>query len=71
MFKSFTTKELVFIALMGAALFVINLILAAGIIAITGIPLSSAFVTGITVAIFVLLMVKIHCVDQYQIYQLN
>src|SRR3989344_8268047 len=59
MFQKFTTRELVFIALMAASLFVVNLFLATGIIAVTGIPLASAFLTGITIGIWVLLMIKI------------
>lgn len=59
MFQKFTTRELVFIALMAASLFVVNLVLASGIVAATGIPLSSAFITGITIGIWALLMIKI------------
>ena len=59
MFKKFPTKQLVFIALMAASLFVLNLITAAGVVAATGIPLSSAFVTAITIGLWVLLLVKI------------
>ena len=59
MFQKFTTRELVFIALMAASLFVANLVLATGIIAATGIPLASGFLTGITIGLWALLMIKI------------
>lgn len=49
----FSTKELIFIALMAALLFVLNFTVGAGIIAVTGIPGSSAFITGITNLIFI------------------
>lgn len=45
---AFTTRELVFIALSAALLFVLNFSLGAGVIAATGIPGSSALVDGIT-----------------------
>ena len=48
MLKKFTTKQLVFIALMAAFLFVINFGIGGWIIAITGIPSGSIFLTGIT-----------------------
>src|SRR3989344_2613158 len=48
----FHTKELIFIALMSALLFVINFTIGAGIIAVTGIPGSSAFITGISNLMF-------------------
>ena len=51
MLKSFTTKQLIFIALMAGLLLAINFTLGIGIITVTGIPGSSAFVTGITNAI--------------------
>lgn len=59
MLKSFTTRELVFIALMAASLFVINFAMGSGIVVATGIPLSSAFVTAITIGLWVLLVIKI------------
>ncbi|MDP1695081.1 MAG: MptD family putative ECF transporter S component [Candidatus Woesearchaeota archaeon] len=59
MFQKFTTRELVFIALMAASLFVVNLVLASGIVAATGIPLASGFLTGITIGLWALLMIKI------------
>ncbi len=55
MFKSFTIKGIVFIALMGALLFVVNFSLGAGIIVISGIPASSGFITGLTNLIFITL----------------
>ena len=59
MLKHFTIRELVFIALMAAALFVLNLAIGAGVVAATGIPLSSGFVTAITMGIWALLLIKI------------
>jgi len=50
---TFKTKELIFIALMAAALFVVNLIIGSGIIAATGVPGASGFVTGLTNLIFI------------------
>lgn len=44
----FTTKQLVFIALMAALLFVLNFVVGSWIIALSGVPGSSAFITGIT-----------------------
>ncbi|MBI5065391.1 hypothetical protein HZA97_04075 [Candidatus Woesearchaeota archaeon] len=58
---SFKTKELIFIALMSALLFIVNFSMGAGIIAVTGIPGGSAFITGITnliVITFVALTLK-------------
>lgn len=58
---AYSTKELIFIALMAALLFVINFAIGAGIIAVTGIPGGSALVTGITnliVVTFVALAIK-------------
>lgn len=49
----FKTKELIFIALMAAALFVVNLLVGSGIIAATGIVGASGFVTGLTNLIFI------------------
>lgn len=48
MLRTFTTKQLIFIALMAALLFVINFVVGEGIIVATGIPGSSGFVTGLT-----------------------
>lgn len=50
---SFKTKELIFIALTAALLFVVNFSIGAGIIAVTGIPGASGFITGITNLIFI------------------
>ena len=47
MLKKFTTRELIFIALMAALLFVTNLIISGAVISITGVPASSGFITGI------------------------
>jgi len=58
MLKGFSTKQLVFIALMSAFMFVINLIIGSGLIAITGIPLANAIVTGIVFGTFIILMVR-------------
>ncbi|MDO8661539.1 MAG: MptD family putative ECF transporter S component [Candidatus Woesearchaeota archaeon] len=57
----FTIRQLIFIALMSALLFVVNLTIGSGIIALTGIPGGSAFVTGISnlvVIVFVALTLK-------------
>ncbi len=59
MLKHFTTKELIFIALMSALIFIINVVIGSIVISITGIPLSNAFVTGITMGLGVLLIIKI------------
>jgi hypothetical protein len=59
MFKGFTTKELVFIAFMAAALFVVNFITGAGLNAITGVPLSNMFINSLFLALWIFLMVKI------------
>lgn len=45
---AFKTKELIFIAMMAALMFVINFTIGSGIIAVTGIPGGSLFVTAIT-----------------------
>ena len=50
---TFKTKELIFIALMAAALFVINLVIGSGIIAVTEVPGTNGFVTGLTNLIFI------------------
>ena len=58
---SFTTRELIFIALMAALLFVVNFTIGAGIIAVTGIPGGSGLVTGISnllVITFVALLIR-------------
>ena len=58
---TFKTKELIFIALMAALLFVLNFTIGAGIIAATGIPASSALIDGITnlaVVTFVALVLR-------------
>lgn len=49
----FNTRELIFIALMGALLFIINFSAGGWVIAATGIPGGSAFVTGFTNLMFV------------------
>ncbi len=59
MLKHSTTKELVFIALMAASLFIVNFITGAGLVAITGIPLSNMFINSLFLALWVFLMVKI------------
>jgi len=56
MLKSFSTKQLIFIALMATLLLIINLVLGGGLIAITGIPMINAVVTGITFGLFVVLV---------------
>lgn len=48
MFKKFKTKELIFIAIMAALLFVINFVIGAWIVAATGVPGSSVLITGIS-----------------------
>lgn len=44
----FTTRQLVFIAIMAALLLAMNFVIGAGVIAMTGIPGSSALVDGVT-----------------------
>lgn len=44
----FKTRELVFIALMGALLASVNILIGSGVIAVTGIPAGSTLVTGIS-----------------------
>jgi hypothetical protein len=48
MLKKFSTKELIFLALMGALLFVVNFALGSWLIIVTGIPGSSILITAIT-----------------------
>jgi hypothetical protein len=50
MLKSFTTKQLIFIALMSAFMFVGDFILAAGIVVVTGIPLSGGIISLIFIS---------------------
>lgn len=59
MLKKFTTRELVFIALMAALVFAINLVIGGAINAATGIPLSSAFFTGLMFGVWVFLVTYI------------
>lgn len=59
MFNKFTIRELVFISLMSALIFVFNLIFGGAIVAATGIPLSSAFVSAILFGIAVIFVTKI------------
>ena len=49
----FQTRELIFIALMAALLFVVNFSIGEGIIVATGIPGASGFITGITNVLFI------------------
>lgn len=56
MLKSFSTKQLIFIALMAALLLILNLILGGALIAITGVPLANGIITGITFGLFLVLM---------------
>jgi hypothetical protein len=61
MSKKFSTKELIFIAVMSAFLFAVNFSIGSWVIVISGIPGSSVFVTGITnliVVTFVALSLK-------------
>lgn len=58
-FMSFTTKELIFLALAAALLFVLNFSIGAVVIAVTNIPLTSGFVTGITNMIVVTVVVML------------
>ena len=57
--KYLTTREIVFISLMSASLFVVNLVVGGAINAATGIPLSNAFFTAVTIGIWSMLMFKI------------
>lgn len=56
---SLTTRQLVFIALMAAAFFVLNLMIASGLVAATGIPLLNGMVTMFLVGIWAVLLLKI------------
>lgn len=58
MFKKFSTKELVFIALASAMIFAINLVIGSALIAATGIPLMNGIITGITFGIFTIIMAR-------------
>lgn len=61
MLKGFTARELVFIALMSAFMFVGDFLLAIGIVAATGIPLSGGIISCVFIAfiyILILLVVK-------------
>lgn len=59
MFKKFTTRELVLIAVMVASLFVINLVLGSGIVAATGIPLANNFVDAILIGIWMSVTIRL------------
>ncbi|MBI4155044.1 MptD family putative ECF transporter S component [Candidatus Woesearchaeota archaeon] len=59
MFKHFSTKELVFIAMMSASIFIINLISGSAIVGVTGIPMTSAFATAITMGLWILILIKV------------
>lgn len=56
MFNNFTTRELVFIALMSALVFVINFVIGGAVNAATGIPLSSAFFTALIFGVCVIIL---------------
>lgn len=58
MLKKFATRELVFIALMSALIFAINLIIGGALIAVTGIPLINGIITGITFGIFTIILAR-------------
>lgn len=57
MLKRFLVRELIFITLMAAGLFITNMILASAIVVLTGIPLASALISGLMVAVFVAILV--------------
>ncbi|MBI5065393.1 MptD family putative ECF transporter S component [Candidatus Woesearchaeota archaeon] len=59
MLKKFNTKQLVFIALAAALIFVINLTIGGAINSATGIPLSSIFFTSVIFGISVIIFTKI------------
>lgn len=59
MLKNWKTKDLVVIALLAASWIVLDLIFASFLNAITGIPLTSAMITGVIAAFFMVLAIKI------------
>ncbi|MDO8661488.1 MAG: MptD family putative ECF transporter S component [Candidatus Woesearchaeota archaeon] len=59
MLQKFSVRELILIALLASAKFVLDFVFGAGIVASTGIPLSSVFFSAITAGVFVFLMVKL------------
>ncbi|MBI4155045.1 MptD family putative ECF transporter S component [Candidatus Woesearchaeota archaeon] len=59
MFKHFSTKELVFIAMMSASLFIVNFVTGASLVAITGVPLSNMFINGLFIALWIFITAKI------------
>ena len=52
MLKSFSTKELTFISLMSALMFVADFLIAIGIVMATGIPLSGGIISVIVIGFF-------------------
>jgi len=59
MLKKFSTKDLVFLALMGSAWFVLDFLIGQWINALTGIFLAGAFLGSIVAGFFVVIMIKI------------
>ncbi len=59
MLQKFTVRELILIALLASAKFVLDFVFGAGIVAATGIPLASAFFSAITAGLFFSLLVKL------------
>lgn len=58
MFRKFTSREMVFLALLAAANFVVSFIFGGAIVAATGIPLASGFFTGLTIGITAILAIR-------------
>jgi hypothetical protein len=59
MLKKFTTSQLVFIALWGALLAVVNSVVGMAITSAVGVPLASRIFTGITIGLSIVVIVKI------------
>jgi hypothetical protein len=59
MLKSFKTKDFIVVALLAAAYIVMDLVFAAAVSSLTGIPLATAFVTGIIAGFFMLITIKL------------
>ncbi len=58
MLSRFSTKELIFIAITATALFVVDFMAGAWVIALTGIPLSGSFISPIIAGFFVIFLIR-------------
>jgi hypothetical protein len=59
MLKNWRTNDFVIVALLSAAYIVADLIFASAVVAVSGIPLSSALITGLIAGFFLLITVKL------------